>query len=65
MSAHVPRHVRARDVENDAVARAIDALIRVVIGRRTPRARFWKWLDSATLRPRLAVLRALIAVVRT
>jgi hypothetical protein len=65
VSAQTPRHVRARDVENDAAARAIDTLVRVVIGRRTPRARFLKWLDSATLRPRLAVLRALIAVVRT
>ena len=65
MSAHAPRHVRARDVENDAAAGMIDALIRVVIGPNTPRNRFWKWLDSATLRPRLAVLRTIVAVVRT
>jgi len=57
--------VRARDVENDAAAGMIDALIRVVIGPNTPRNRFWKWLDSATLRPRLAVLRTIVAVVRT
>lgn len=65
MSAHGPRHVRARTIENDAAARAVDVAIRALLGRRTPRARFWKWLDSATLRPRLAVLRALVDAVRT